>query len=445
MFDDAPDWFAHPVYAESLTAGERLAELRSMAPAARPADELGRLDAAGLSDAERVELVGLIAEQRNWLAAVEARVLAEIDGADDSELGLAQEEVSLALKVAPRTAQNRLKSARTLARDLPNTLALLGKGVISDRHAQVLIETSWRLADELLPEFEAALLGRAGEQTVSQLQRAARRAELRLAPAIAETRHRQAMEDRSVRLLPCPDGMVQLSALLPAADGELLFTRLTAGAQLLPAQDERTVDQQRADLLIDAVLSGLPHDALPELQGRRPSIQVIVAADTLLGLDEEPADLTGHGPITAGTARRLAADESGTWRRLLTDPNTGDLLDIGARSYRPAQRLRDFIGARDGTCVFPTCNQPGYRCEYEHTLPYADGGGTTRANGALACRRHNHTKTTGTGWGYRRQPDGGHRWTTRTGHHHTGHPPQRWTTPAPDDLPINAGRSGSVG
>jgi hypothetical protein len=95
------------------------------------------------------------------------------------------------------------------------------------------------------------------------------------------------------------------------------------------------MDQKRADLLVDAVLSGLPHDALPELQGRRPSIQIVVSTDTLLGLDDEPADLAGYGPITAETARRYAADVSGTWRRLLTDPDTGALLDIGKDSYRP--------------------------------------------------------------------------------------------------------------
>ena len=178
------------------------------------------------------------------------------------------------------------------------------------------------------------------KQTVPQLQRAARRAELRLAPATAQVRHERALADRSVRLLPCSDGMAQLSVLLAAPEAESIFTRLTAATGLLPAEDERTVDQQRADLLVDAVLSGLPHDALPELQGRRPSIQVLVSADTLLGLDEAPAELAGYGPITAETARRLAADASGTWRRLLTDPNTGQLLDVGARSYRPAQRLR---------------------------------------------------------------------------------------------------------
>ena len=131
------------------------------------------------------------------------------------------------------------------------------------------------------------------------------------------------------------------------------------------------MDQKRADLLVDAVLSGLPVEGLPVLQGRRPSINVVVSADTLLCLDDQPGHLTGYGPITAQTARRLAADESGTWRRLLTDPDTGALLDISEHRYRPAQRLRDFVAARDDVCAFPTCNQPGYRCEYEHTVAFS--------------------------------------------------------------------------
>src|SRR3954447_23816431 len=137
--------------------------------------------------------------------------------------------------------------------------------------------------------------------------------------------------------------MASLTAVLPAPEAQLIFTRLTAATDLLPAEDPRSRDQQRADLLTDAMLSGLPLDALPRVQGRRPAIQVTVSADTLLGLDDQPAQLTGYGPITAESARRLAADTSGTWRRLLTDSDTGALLDIGQRCYRPAQRLRDFI------------------------------------------------------------------------------------------------------
>ena len=173
--------------------------------------------------------------------------------------------------------------------------------------------------------------------------------------------------------------MVSMPVVLGAPEAQLIFTRLTAAATLLPATDPRTMDQKRADLLVDAVLSGLPVDGLPVLQGRRPSINVVVSADTLLGLDDQPAHLTGYGPITAETARRLAADGSGTWRRLLTDPDTGALLDISGNRYRPPQRLRDFVSARDDVCAFPTCNQPGYRCEYEHTVAFSAKAGRPAA------------------------------------------------------------------
>jgi hypothetical protein len=256
--------------------------------------------------------------------------------------------------------------------------------------------------------------------TVPQFRARVRRAAMALDPVSAEERHQRALADRTVGFIPGADGMASLPVVLGAPEAQLHYTRLTAAATLLPADDPRSLDQQRADLLVDAVLSGLPVDGLPMLQGRRPAIQVVVSADTLLNLDDQPAQLTGYGPITAQTARRLAADESGTWRRLLTDPDTGALLDIGEHRYRPAQRLRDFVSVRDDVCAFPTCNQPGYRCEYEHIRPFTEGGSTGRRNGALACRRHNLCKQKDTGWSYRPNRDGSFTWTSSTGHRYTG-------------------------
>jgi hypothetical protein len=58
---------------------------------------------------------------------------------------------------------------------------------------------------------------------------------------------------------------------------------------------------------------------------------------TLLGLAEHPGEIPGYGIIPAGLARELAAD--GTWRRLVTDPQTGHLIDCGRTRYRPTQQL----------------------------------------------------------------------------------------------------------
>ena len=400
--------------------------------------DLDRVDPALLSPGARVDLLVALEKQRRRFEAAQLRVLAVMQERDSSQRGWAQESVSLALQVPLRTAQGKLAQARTLVRELPGTLAAVRSGAISGEHARVVAEAVWRLPeDPALPAaLEAAVLPPLLEGrcvTVPQFRARVRRACLALDPVTAEERHRRALVDRTVGYVPAEDGMVTMPVVLGAPEAQLIFTRLTAAATLLPAEDPRTMDQKRADLLVDAVLSGLPVDGLPVLQGRRPSINVVVSADTLLGLDDQPAHLTGYGPITAESARRLAADRSGTWRRLLTDPDSGALLDISGK-YRPPQRLRDFVSARDDVCAFPTCNQPGYRCEYEHTVSFSAGGSTCRCNGALACRRHNQCKLD-TGWGYVRNPDGSFTWTTDTGHRYTSAATIQWSARTAEPRP----------
>jgi len=386
---------------------------------------LAALDPSALPPAQQVDLLTILEEQCRWLAAARLRAVAALGSSDRSELGLAQESVSLALQVSPRTAQRLLAEASTVREELPATLIALAGGTISEGHARVVAEGLWKLpdrpgiADALEKAVLAPIVQDGDTYTVPQFRQLVRRAVLALDPGTAEQRHARAVADRCVAIYSDDDGMAWLGAYLPAPDAQLLHTQLTAAAARIPASDERGLDQRRADLFVAAMLAGLPEDGQPVKRGRRPSIQVTVAADTLLGLDDAPAHLTGYGPITAETARRLAADESGTWRRLLTDPDTGALLDVSRDRYRPAARLRAFVAARDDRCAFPTCNQPGYRCEYDHIQPFAAGGRTTRSNGALACRRHNQAKAQ-TGWSYRQGRDGSFRWQSSTGHRYRG-------------------------
>src|SRR3954453_24002376 len=357
--DDADDWDG----CEDLGDAELLACALAEDPAFRLGAELDRIDPAVLSRAGRVDLLVVLEEQRRWFEAAQLRVLAVMQERDTSRLGLAQESVSLALQVPLRAAQGKLAQAKTLVRELPGTLAAVSRGAISGEHARVVAEALWRLpADPVLaPALEAAVLpalldGRC--VTVPQLRQRARRAALALDPVTAEQRHQRALADRTVGYVPGEDGMASLPVVLAAPEAQLIYTRLTAAAPLLPSTDPRTMHQKRADLLVDDVLSGLPVDELPVLRGRRPSINVVVSADTLLNLDDQPAQLTGYGPITAETARRLAAEQSGTWRRLLTDPDTGALLDISQDRYNPARRLRDYVSARDEVCAFRPATNP---------------------------------------------------------------------------------------
>jgi hypothetical protein len=109
--------------------------------------------------------------------------------------------------------------------------------------------------------------------------------------------------------------------------------------------DCRTADQYRADALTTicaAVLTGdiaaLAAAGLPMWQGRRPNIDLVIALSTLIGADDQAADLTGYGPIPATLARLIASDPTATWRRLVTDEQ-GRLIDYGQTRYRPIRRL----------------------------------------------------------------------------------------------------------
>jgi hypothetical protein len=149
---------------------------------------------------------------------------------------------------------------------------------------------------------------------------------------------------------------------------------------------------------------------------RRPvTINVTIDLPTLLNMAENPGQLSGYGPIPASLARELAAD--GNWKRFITDPTSGELLDIGRKSYRPSQHLVDFLIARDRTCRFPGCRYPAHRSDIDHVTPWDDGGKTTPENLGSLCRRHHRLKTHG-GWKVTSASDGSCEWISPNGKHY---------------------------
>ena len=115
------------------------------------------------------------------------------------------------------------------------------------------------------------------------------------------------------------------------------------------------------------------------------------------------------------------ADPDTVFRRLVVDPDTGWLLDAGAKTYHPGRHLARTVRKRDLHCRFPGCASAARFCDLDHVIPFPLGP-TTLANLAALCRRHHRLKTHGH-WSLTMTPDGVCTWLDpRSGQVHTAEP-----------------------
>jgi hypothetical protein len=222
--------------------------------------------------------------------------------------------------------------------------------------------------------------------------------------------------------------MSTVVAILPAADAQIVINSIEAfilrqnksEASATRNEPNRTADQKRADALTAICATVLSDLSSTVAAHRRPlTVNVTVDLPTLLGLAENPGQLAGYGAIPASVARHLASDAS--WKRFITEPQSGNLLDFGRESYQPPQVLKDFLIARDRTCRFPGCRRSALLSDLDHAQSWENGGATSPDNIGALCRRHHRLKTHD-GWQIESFLDGSCTWTSPLG--------KRYFTPA---------------
>ncbi|TDO52961.1 uncharacterized protein DUF222 [Kribbella sp. VKM Ac-2571] len=207
-----------------------------------------------------------------------------------------------------------------------------------------------------------------------------------------------------------------------------------------PMRDDRTAEQRRADAITD-VFEHMLHNGLdwlgrrlPDQHRRRPHIEILVPITTLLGVDNDPCELTGYGPIPAPMARRIARD--GTWRRLLTDPTNGTVLEASTTRHNPGPIVTETLLARHPVCAWPGCNRTSRQCDRDHATPFKQSGHTNLTGLVPYCEYHHVIKDTPTwGWKTTTHPDGSLTLTTPTGHRYTTVPPARGPITQEQDTP----------
>ena len=409
---------------------------------------LQELDPASLSP---IDLVEWVAGWQQVIAAAQAEQARGFRQAvvKPGPMGDYVDDELAAALVVTRQSIERCTARGMSLHAYPVLADALRAGRVDLRKVDVILDESFVLSFD---SVRAEVIGQATEAatglTAPQLARFVRRLILAADPEIGEKRAKEARTERGVDLRWGPDSMAWVSAYLPAAAAVGAFTVLDALAGTCDQGDGRTVDQRRADAfsdLFDTILdSGQTPDGtvLPLRHGQRAAVHVTLAASTLHGLDDQPGELGGYGPIPASMARELA--HRGSWTTVLTDEHGALRTDGGHRAvrthdehgatrtdggdragsqrdrYRPGAELTRTVLARDVTCTWPGCRQPAQRCDLDHIEPFdhsdpARGGPTTAENLHALCRHHHQAKTAKV-WNVRRDKATGNTiWTSPLG------------------------------
>ena len=132
------------------------------------------------------------------------------------------------------------------------------------------------------------------------------------------------------------DGTANLMGLnLPPAETSKAMRRINRLARSLKAKgDSRRIDQIRADILLD-LLTGRNQTSEKGSTGDRGVVDIKVAMTTLAGIDDQPAEIPGFGPVIADVARQIVDEQhDAEWRITITD-NDGQPSGVVTTRRRP--------------------------------------------------------------------------------------------------------------
>ena len=228
----------------------------------------------------------------------------------------------------------------------------------------------------------------------------------------AASRYRRAREQRSVWTRELEDGMSYLGMVHDTSTITAIKATLDTDAHALRAQRRTAADEVRETAVAagddaeravwassdrDVVLSAIDDadgvligacraDALAarilgttaetgdidwQPTPATTQVQLVIDLQTLRGEADRHCLLDGQ-PVPAEIGRDLAGYAT-AFRRMVTDPVDGHLLDYGTLTYLPAP-LRTYVLARDGGCRAPGCtSRDPRRMQMDHATPFPDG------------------------------------------------------------------------
>jgi len=417
--------------AEERSRLERMVE--HVPPGVKLAMLLAGVDRDSLSGYDRVALVKARSLLRSW---IDAELLADIDSVTASaEEWVAAEvakgdlhdvfyaaaaEIEAALTLTRRAAEFQTDLADRLCQRLPQVWEALHEGLIDLPRARVLSDQTTHLPEELARTVAHAALERGPQQTTGQLRARVQRLIISIDPAAAKDRYEEKMRERKLVCEPTDAGTANLYGTdLPADRTNQAMRRINRLARKAKnAGDRRLIDQIRADIFLD-LLTGKGHEAIKPGTDRA-QVDIRVDLTTLLGLDDNPAEIPGWGLVIADLARQIVEHQpEAEWQAGVTHHDR--ILDIITTRRRPSKKQRQAVQALNPDCIWPTCRLPFTECDVNHEIPWAETHHTTARELEPMCRHH-HVNHHRRGWELKRLPNGDFQWTSPLGHTYTTGP-----------------------
>jgi hypothetical protein len=336
---------------------------------------------------------------------------AVVDVMGTDEPDFEADEIRAALCLTRNAAEEALLAAALLFERFPALGQGLREGWLDLARARVIAEGLLGLSPEQGSRAVELLMPFAPSMTTGQLRARVAKLAIEIDPESARKSYEEGMKGRRVWAGRNPDGTAGLFGLDLAADrvAEAMRRIHQLARAAKTADDERSADQIRADIFLDLLTGSMD----PSATGSG-HLDLRVDLTTLAGLNENPGEIPGWGPVIADVARQVAERQpKATWQVTVTGAED-EVVWTGTTRRRPTAAMRRYVEVTRAVCVFPGCRMPASQSDLNHNQPWSEGGPTAVWNLEPGCR-HDHRLIHEGGWKLERIGPSRWQWTSPLG------------------------------